>query len=76
MKQVVDIDIPYLQGVFEPHFTSIVYRKGIEISSEDISDADVLIIRTRTYCNEKLLANSNVKVIATATIGTDHIDLE
>ncbi len=35
-----------------------------------------LIIRTRTICREELLKNSNVDIIATATIGIDHIDLE
>ncbi len=35
-----------------------------------------MIIRTRTLCNEALLAGSTVKHIATATIGYDHIDLE
>ena len=32
------------------------------------------MIRTRTRCDEKLLADSRVKLIATATIGFDHID--
>ena len=39
-------------------------------------DTDGLMIRTRTKCNAELLAKSDVKLIATATIGTDHIDLD
>jgi len=39
-----------------------------------VRDADALITRTRTICNEKLLKGSSVKFIATATIGFDHID--
>ncbi len=39
-----------------------------------MKDADAIITRTRTICNEKLLAGSSVKLIATATIGYDHID--
>ena len=35
----------------------------------------ILIIRTRTKCNAELLDGSGVKAIATATIGTDHIDI-
>ncbi|MBO4560702.1 MAG: 4-phosphoerythronate dehydrogenase, partial [Bacteroidaceae bacterium] len=33
-----------------------------------------IITRTRTKCNESLLKGSKVKMIATATIGYDHID--
>jgi erythronate-4-phosphate dehydrogenase len=36
--------------------------------------ADGLIIRTRTRCNENLLKGTPVRFIATATIGFDHID--
>lgn len=39
-----------------------------------MSDADALIVRTRTRCNANLLEGSRVKFIATATIGYDHID--
>ena len=39
-------------------------------------DADALITRTRTKCNAKLLEGSRVRLIATATIGYDHIDIE
>jgi len=39
-----------------------------------VREADALITRTRTICNEQLLAGSKVRFIATATIGFDHID--
>jgi erythronate-4-phosphate dehydrogenase len=39
-----------------------------------VRDADALIIRTRTKCDAKLLKGTDVKFIATATIGYDHID--
>lgn len=35
-----------------------------------------MIIRTRTRCDKNLLENSRIRMIATATIGFDHIDLE
>ena len=41
-----------------------------------VKDADALFVRTRTKCGEGLLSGSRVSFIATATIGTDHIDLE
>jgi len=75
MKFVIDNNIPFIEGVLEP-FGRVLYLPGAEISAEDVRDADALIVRTRTKCNEKLLAGSSVKFIATATIGFDHIDTE
>jgi erythronate-4-phosphate dehydrogenase len=39
-------------------------------------DADALLIRTRTVCDESLLHDSHVKFIGTTTIGFDHIDTD
>ena len=75
MKIVADIDIPFLEGVFEP-YGEVVYKKGDQIVRDDVMDADVLIVRTRTQCNAELLEGTSVKMVTTATIGMDHIDLE
>lgn len=77
MKIVIDKDIPYINQAFT-HKSDIeaLYMKGADISNEILTDADALIIRTRTICNEKLLKNTKIKAIATATIGYDHIDTE
>ena len=75
MKVVIDSAIPYIAGVLEP-YAEVVYRAGEQFSSSDVKDADALIIRTRTRCDEALLEGSSVKLIATATIGFDHIDLQ
>lgn len=71
---VADIDIPFLKGIFEP-YANISYYKGGDIYNFIVKSADVLIVRTRTKCNAALLEGSSVKLIATATIGTDHIDM-
>ena len=73
MKIVIDNKIPFIRGVFEP-YADVVYLPGRETTAEVVKDADALITRTRTICNESLLKGSSVKVIATATIGYDHID--
>ncbi len=73
MKIVCDNKIPFLRGVLEP-YAEVVYLPGKETTAEVVRDADALITRTRTICNEALLKDSSVKVIATATIGFDHID--
>ena len=73
MKVVVDRRIPFIKGVLEPH-AEVLYLEGHEIGQADIRDADALIIRTRTKCNQALLEKTKVRFIASATIGFDHID--
>ena len=73
MKIVVDNKIPFIRGVFEP-YAEVVYLPGRETTPEVVKDADAIVTRTRTRCNADLLEGSSVKVIATATIGFDHID--
>ena len=75
MKVLVDKDIPFIEGVFEP-YAEVKYLSGKEFDSSNVKDADALVIRTRTKCNATLLEGSSVKFIATATIGMDHIDLD
>ena len=70
MKIIADSAIPFLRGVLEP-FAEVEYLPGTAISAADVRNADALVIRTRTRCDEKLLADSRVKLIATATIGFD-----
>lgn len=74
LRVVADERVPYLRGVLEP-WAEVAYLSGDAISPADVRDADVLITRTRTRCDSALLAGSRVSLVATATIGTDHIDL-
>lgn len=73
MKIVVDDKIPYIQGAFEP-VAEVVYLPGAKTGPDVVKDADAIVTRTRTICNEALLEKSTVRCIATATIGYDHID--
>lgn len=73
MKIVCDNKIPFLRGVLEP-YADVVYLAGKQTTPADVKDADAIITRTRTICNSSLLEGAKVKVIATATIGFDHID--
>ncbi|MDR1171378.1 MAG: 4-phosphoerythronate dehydrogenase PdxB [Bacteroidales bacterium] len=73
MKIVIDDKIPFIKGVLEP-YAEVVYLPGAMFTRADVLDADALMIRTRTKCNEALLKGASVKFIATATIGYDHID--
>lgn len=76
MKIIVDNKIPYIKEAIEKIADQVVYAPGKEFTPELVKDADALVIRTRTVCNQTLLEGSNVKFIATATIGFDHIDTE
>ena len=74
MKIIADCAIPFLEDVLTP-FAEVVRIAGKAITAADVRDADALIVRTRTRCDARLLAGSRVRMIATATIGFDHIDL-
>ena len=73
LKIIADNKIPFLRGALEEK-ADVRYLPGKEIDRVSVRDADALIVRTRTLCNESLLKGSSVKFIATATIGFDHID--
>jgi erythronate-4-phosphate dehydrogenase len=75
MKFIIDDKIPYIKWALEP-YGEVVYLPGPKTTPEIVKDADAIITRTRTICNEQLLAGSSVKLIATATIGYDHIDTD
>jgi len=75
MKIIIDDKIPYIKGAFEG-VAEVIYLPGSKTTPEIAKNADAIVTRTRTICNEKLLAGSSVKFIATATIGYDHIDTD
>lgn len=74
MKVVVDDKIPYIQKALHAMGVEACYVPGNNFTNALVRDADALIVRTRTQCDESLLQNSHVQFIATATIGYDHID--
>ena len=76
MKVIIDHKIPYIKEAIERIADDVVYLPGNAFTKENVKDADALIVRTRTKCNRDLLEGSQVKFIATATIGYDHIDTE
>ncbi|MCD8290643.1 MAG: 4-phosphoerythronate dehydrogenase PdxB [Prevotella sp.] len=76
MKIVIDAKIPYIRDAISNITDNAVYLNGMDIRPEDVHDANALIVRTRTHCNEALLGGSKVRFVATATIGYDHIDTD
>ncbi|NOY76474.1 MAG: 4-phosphoerythronate dehydrogenase, partial [Calditrichaeota bacterium] len=73
MKLVADENIPFVREVFS-EFGMIVTAPGREISPVLVRDADMLLVRSVTKVDRELLRGSRVRFVASATIGTDHVD--
>jgi erythronate-4-phosphate dehydrogenase len=67
----IDSILPLLSG-FEN--INIKYLDTGSINSQNINEADILLIRSQTIVNESLLSNSRIAWIGSATAGIDHID--
>ena len=74
MNLIVDENIEFAKEAFAG-FGNLKLVNGRTLTSKDVKDADVLIVRSITGVHQRLLKNSRVKFIGTATIGTDHVDL-
>ena len=70
---VIDGAIPFL-AEFLAGRAEVIALAGDAITAADVAAADAVVVRTRTRCDERLLAGSRVGLVVTATIGFDHID--
>ena len=75
MKIIADTNIPFVEQCFSS-LGDVALVSGRQISAETVTDADALLVRSVTKVNAALLEGSSVKFVATATTGTDHIDLD
>lgn len=75
MKIIIEKNIPFIKGMLD-NVAEVSYMAPDEINAAAMRDADALVTRTRTRCDASLLDGSKCRFIATATIGTDHIDLD
>ena len=73
VKIVADENMPGVEQLFSP-FGDVRLLPGRNLDPRDVEDADVLLVRSVAQVNAALLANSGVKFVGSATIGTDHID--
>lgn len=72
---VADENMPQVDPLFG-NTCEIRYMPGREITAADLVDADALLCRSITQIDKTLLQNTAVQFVGTATIGTDHLDLE
>lgn len=70
---IIESNIPFIRGLFDG-VAHVSYLSPQEITPERMRRADALITRTRTRCDASLLEGSCCRIIASATIGLDHID--
>lgn len=75
MTIVVDENIPLAARALA-RFGRLRALSGRSITPEDLRDAEALVVRSVTRVDRALLEGTAVRFVGTATIGTDHIDLD
>lgn len=73
-RVIIEGCIPFVDNRLDG-IADVVRLAPGEIDAASVADADAIIVRTRTRVDASLLRRSRVSFVATATIGTDHIDL-
>ncbi len=75
MKIIADENIPYAKEAFAD-LGKVTTLSGRQMQNSDLQHCDCLLVRSVTNVNQQLLEGKAVKFVASATIGTDHIDLD
>ncbi len=70
---VVNKHTPAVVEVFS-HLGKVIPLDTLEVTPENVRDADLLIVRSEAKVNAQLLEGSKVRFVGTVTIGTDHVD--
>src|SRR5262245_29165950 len=74
LRIVADRNIPYAGEAFS-HLGDVVALPSSAIDAAAVREADLLLVRSTVKVGQALLGGSRVRFVATATIGTDHLDL-
>ena len=72
LKIIADQNIPCVEEAFGSLGT-VTTMPGHQIDTGDVTDADVLLVRSVTSVTPDLLDGSSVRFVGSATIGTDHV---
>jgi len=70
---LVDGAVPLAEEAFGP-LGEVRRAPGRSIGPADVAEVDALVVRSVTRVDRALLADSRVRFVGTATIGTDHVD--
>jgi erythronate-4-phosphate dehydrogenase len=73
-RLLVDEHIPFIEKYFLDDFetTRFHHQQNLE---KLLKNQDILIVRSMTPVTQKIIANSNLKIVATASSGKEHIDI-
>ena len=75
MRIVADENIPSVEQAFAS-LGEVSLVHGRSLQPAHVRDADILLVRSVTRVDERLLADSSVQFVGSATIGFDHVDLD
>ncbi len=75
MKILADDRIPFVSELFSG-FGELTLKPSAEIRSNDLRDVNVLLTRTVTPVDSRLLEGTKVRFVGSATAGFDHVDHE
>lgn len=74
IRILADQNIPFAKQAFSS-IGEVDTFIGRELQHRDLLDTEILLVRSVTRVTAELLAGTPVKFVGSATIGTDHIDL-
>lgn len=75
MRVIVDKNNPLVAEAFR-QFGEVRALATKEITADSVRDADILVVRSETKVTKEFLSGSSIRFVGTATIGTDHVDVE
>ena len=73
MKIIADENIPCVEQAFAS-LGEVSLLPGRGMQPEQVRDADILLVRSVTAVDQRLLEGSSVRFVGSATIGFDHVD--
>ena len=75
IRTVCSSAMPYAVEAFST-IGSVESCDAVDVTRDVVRDADVLAVRSTIKVDSGLLDGTSVKFVGTATIGTDHMDLD
>ena len=75
MNIIADENIPFVREAFG-RIGTVSTLPGRNMTAGDLRGCDILLVRSVTRVDAALIGDAPIRFVASATIGTDHIDLE
>ncbi len=75
MNIIADENIPFVREAFG-RIGTVSTLPGRNMTAGDLRSCNILLVRSVTRVDAALIGDAPIRFVASATIGTDHIDLE